>query len=51
MTEAQKRRRQQLERTLGRPDPKAIENDMRELLDVVLDEAAGASTGWTCAAR
>lgn len=36
MTEAQKRRRQQLEMTLGRPDPKAIENDMREVLEVAL---------------
>jgi len=38
MTDAQKRRRQDLERELGRPDPKAIEKDMRELLEVVLDE-------------
>ncbi len=37
MTEAQKRRRQELELKLGRPDPKAIEKDMRELLEVVLD--------------
>jgi transposase-like protein len=36
MTEAQKRRRQELEMKLGRPDPKAIEKDMRELLEVVL---------------
>lgn len=36
MTELQKKRRQELERKLGRPDPKAIEKDMRELLDVVL---------------
>lgn len=36
MTEVQKRRRQHLERELGRPDPKAIEKDMRELLEVVL---------------
>lgn len=36
MTEAQKRRRQELEMKLGRPDPKAIEKDMREVLEVVL---------------
>jgi len=36
MTEAQKRRRQELEMTVGRPDPKAIEKDMRELMTVVL---------------
>ena len=36
MTEAQKRRRQTLEMTFGRPDPKAIEKDMTELLEVVL---------------
>jgi hypothetical protein len=42
MTEAQKRRRQQLERTLGRPDPKAIEKDMREVLEVVLAGAGKA---------
>ena len=37
MTETQKRRRQRLEMKLGRPDPKAIEKDMREVLEVVLD--------------
>ncbi len=37
MTDAQKRRRQDLELKLGRPDPKAIEKDMRELLEVVLN--------------
>jgi len=36
MTAYQKRRRQKLEMTLGRPDPKAIEKDMKELLVVVL---------------
>ncbi len=37
MTEAQKRRRHELEMKFGRPDPKAIEKDMREVLEVVLD--------------
>ena len=37
MTEAQKKRRAELESTLGRPDPKAIEKDMREVLGVVLE--------------
>jgi len=32
----QKKRRAELESTLGRPDPKAIEKDMKELLQVVL---------------
>ena len=36
MTEVQKKRRRELEMKLGRPDPKAIEKDMRELLEVVL---------------
>jgi hypothetical protein len=36
MTKAQKRRRSELENSQGRPDPKAIEKDMRELLDVSL---------------
>ena len=36
MTAAQKRRRRQLEAERGRPDPKAIEKDMLELLQVVL---------------
>jgi transposase-like protein len=36
MTEHQKRRRQDLERRLGRPDPKAVERDMKELLTVAL---------------
>jgi len=42
MTEAQKRRRQALERELGRPDPKAIEKDMRELIEVVLGPTGSA---------
>jgi hypothetical protein len=37
MTAAQKKRRRELETLLGRPDPKAIEKDMKELLEVVLD--------------
>jgi hypothetical protein len=37
MTKAQKTRRFELEKTLGRPDPKAIEKDMKELLEVVLE--------------
>jgi hypothetical protein len=37
MTKAQKKRRRELEKMLGRPDPKAIEKDMKELLEVVLE--------------
>jgi len=37
MTEAQKRRRHEVEMKLGRPDPKAIEKDMHELLSEVLE--------------
>jgi hypothetical protein len=37
MTRAQKKRRSELEKMLGRPDPKAIEKDMKELLEVVLE--------------
>jgi len=37
MTERQKQRRQELECRYGRPDPKAIEKDMGELLDVVFN--------------
>ena len=37
MTKAQKKRRQELEMSLGRPDPKAIEKDMRELLLIALN--------------
>lgn len=36
MTASQRRRREELERRLGRPDPKSIERDMREVLEVVL---------------
>ena len=36
MTEHQKKRRTELEIELGRPDPKAIEKDMAELIDVAL---------------
>jgi len=35
MTDQQKRRRQQLEIELGRPDPKAVEKDVQHLLEVV----------------
>jgi hypothetical protein len=42
MTMAQKRRRRELEAVLGRPDPKAIEKDMQELLEFVLDDAENA---------
>jgi hypothetical protein len=36
MTVYQKRRRQELEQKYGRPDPKAVEKDMRELLEITL---------------
>ena len=42
MREDQKRRRQKLEMEFGRPDPKAIEKDMREVLEVVLDGSTKA---------
>jgi hypothetical protein len=42
MTPEQKRRRAHLENVLGRPDPKAVEKDMKELLEVTLKEAASA---------
>jgi hypothetical protein len=42
MTEAQKRRREFLENLLGRPDPKAIEKDMKELIEVTLKSRASA---------
>jgi transposase-like protein len=38
MTRYQKRRRAELEALYGRPDPKAIEKDMREVLEVVLKD-------------
>ncbi len=37
MTAHQKRRRQELELKFGRPDPKAVEKDMHQLLEVALD--------------
>jgi transposase-like protein len=37
MTEAQKRRRVQLEAQLGRPDPQAVQKDVQHLLQVTLD--------------
>ena len=37
MTEAQKRRRSELESTLGRPDPQAVEKDVYELLQATLE--------------
>jgi hypothetical protein len=40
MTALQKRRREQLEARLGRPDPKAIEKDVRELLQATFDNRA-----------
>jgi len=36
MTKQQKRRREELERQHGRPDPGAVRNDVRELLEVVI---------------
>jgi transposase-like protein len=42
MTEAQKNRREFLELTQGKPDPKAIEKDMKELLEVTLKGALSA---------
>ncbi|MEZ4386273.1 MAG: hypothetical protein R3D98_01595 [Candidatus Krumholzibacteriia bacterium] len=41
MTPRQKQRRQELEARLGRPDPRAVEHAMREVLEVSL---AGATT-------
>ena len=43
MTLHQKRRRKVLEAELGRPDPKAIEKDMRETLEVALSGQSGAT--------
>ncbi len=42
MTAPQKKRRKELELLLGRPDPKAIENDMLELLEVTLGDQYAA---------
>jgi hypothetical protein len=41
MTNAQKKRRKELEEKHGRPDPKAIVKDMKELLEVVLGNQQG----------
>ncbi len=43
MTEAQKMRREQLEQLHGRPDPKAVERDVGELLSTVLNGAHKAT--------
>ncbi len=43
MTADQHRRREELESQLGRPDPKAIEKDMAEVLQVALRGAASAT--------
>jgi hypothetical protein len=43
MTEHQRIRRQQLESALGRPDPKAIEKDMKETLEVSLSGRPSAT--------
>ena len=43
MTASQRRQRQALEDTLGRPDPKAIQNDMAEALQVSLKGAVSAT--------
>ena len=43
MTGHQKRRRRKLELELGRPDPKAIERDMKELLEVSLPDQTAAT--------
>jgi transposase-like protein len=48
MTEEQKLRRQELERKLGRPDPKAIEKGMKELLEVVLKGQEQATVYSDC---
>ncbi len=42
MTAHQKKRRLELEKSLGRPDPKAIEKDMQELLEISLSSAPKA---------
>jgi hypothetical protein len=43
MTAAQKRRRQQLEQRLCRPDPQAVEHDVYHLLQTVLSQEAAAT--------
>jgi len=42
MTDHQKQRRSELEKTYGRPDPKAVEMDMAELITVSLRRAQSA---------
>ena len=48
MTAEQKRRRAELEKLHGRPDPKAIEKDTRELLEFVLKDLAQAVVYSDC---
>ncbi len=43
MTDAQKKKRQENEETLGKPDPKAVEKDMGELVTTVLKGAVKAT--------
>ena len=43
MTPAQKRRRQELEASLGRPDPRAVETGIRELLSPLVDGLAAVT--------
>jgi hypothetical protein len=43
MTPAQTKRRAELEATLGCPDPKAVENGIFELLQVILEKGSGGS--------
>ena len=43
MTEHQKKRRAELEEEIGRPDPKAIEKDMAELIEVALGSTTVAT--------
>jgi hypothetical protein len=43
MTEHQKLRRKEIESALGRPDPKAIEKDMKEALEVSLEGRSSAT--------
>jgi len=40
MTESQRRRRAELEHELGRPDPRSIEREVAELLEIVVPEKA-----------
>ena len=43
MTAHQKRRRVELEKKYGRPDPKAIEKDMKEVIEIALGKTSSAS--------